>query len=222
MSLRFALTAVLSLLVLAVFLSLGTWQLRRLEWKQEYLADLDARIAAAPVAIPADPDPEADRFLPVTATGVVGDQELHVLVSTRDQGAGFRIIAPFETGGRRIMLDRGYVRVDAKDALRATGAMEVTGNLHWPEDRTSSTPDNDPATNYWYARDMAQMAEALGTEPVLLIARSATDPVVLPLPVSTEHVPNRHLEYVFTWFSLAATWIVMTGFALWRMKRRTN
>ena len=32
----------------------------------------------------------------------------------------------------------------------------------------------------------------------------------------------RHLEYVGTWFLLAITWSVMTGFALWRMKRRQN
>jgi len=45
---------------------------------------------------------------------------------------------------------------------------------------------------------------------------------VSPLPVTSEGIPNDHLEYAMTWFLLAATWIVMTGFALWRMKRRTN
>ena len=208
--------------MLAVFLALGTWQLRRLEWKQTVLAEIDARIAAAPVSIPAELDPEADRFLPVTATGVMGEGELHVLVSTRDQGAGFRIIAPFEVDGRRIMVDRGYVRVTAKEVARVTGPMEVTGNLHWPDERYDSTPPNDPAKNYWYAREVAVMAAALGTDPILIIARSETDPTVSPLPVTSQGIPNDHLEYAMTWFLLAATWIVMTGFALWRMKRRTN
>lgn len=219
---RVIITIVLSIAVLAVFLSLGTWQLRRLEWKQSVLAEIDARIDAAPVAIPAQPDPEADRFLPVTASGVMGEGELHVLVSTRDQGAGFRIIAPFEVDGRRIMVDRGYVRVTAKDAPRVVGPMGVTGNLHWPDERYDSTPPNDPAKNYWYAREVEVMAAALGTEPILIIARSETDPAVSPLPVTSEGIPNDHLEYAMTWFLLAATWIVMTGFALWRMKRRTN
>lgn len=219
---RVIISIILSIAVLAVFLSLGTWQLRRLEWKQSVLAEIDARIDAAPVAIPAQPDPEADRFLPVTASGVMGEGELHVLVSTRDQGAGFRIIAPFEVDGRRIMVDRGYVRVTAKDAPRVVGPMGVTGNLHWPDERYDSTPPNDPAKNYWYAREVEVMAAALGTEPILIIARSETDPAVSPLPVTSEGIPNDHLEYAMTWFLLAATWIVMTGFALWRMKRRTN
>ncbi|WP_421703520.1 SURF1 family protein [Aliiroseovarius sp.] len=219
---RVIITIILSIAVLAVFLSLGTWQLRRLEWKQAVLAEIDARISAAPVAIPADPNPEADRFLPVTATGVMGEGELHVLVSTRDQGAGFRIIAPFEVDGRRVLVDRGYVRVTAKDAPRVTGPIDITGNLHWPDERSDSTPANDPDKNYWYAREVAVMAEALGTEPILIIARSETDPSVSPLPVTSQGIPNDHLEYAMTWFLLAATWIVMTGFALWRMKRRTN
>ena len=219
---RVTVTIILSIAVLAVFISLGTWQLRRLDEKQTYLAEIDARIGATPVLIPANPDPEVDRFLPVTATGVMDGGELHVLVSTRDRGAGFRIIAPFEVDGRKVMVDRGFVRVTDKDASRITGAMEVVGNLHWPDERTDSTPANDPAKNYWYAREVAVMAAALGTEPILIIARSETDPTVSPLPVTSRGIPNDHLEYAMTWFLLAATWIVMTGFALWRMKRRTN
>lgn len=219
---RVIITIILSVAVLTVFLSLGTWQLRRLEWKESVLAEIDARIGAAPIAIPVDPNPEQDRFLPVTATGVMNEGELHVLVSTRDQGPGFRIIAPFEVDGRKVMVDRGYVRVTAKETPRVTGPMEVTGNLHWPHERTDSTPPNDPASNYWYAREVDVMAAALGTDPVLIIARSKTDPAVMPLPVTSEGIPNDHFEYAMTWFLLATTWIVMTGFALWRMKRRTN
>ncbi|MCI2398911.1 SURF1 family protein [Aliiroseovarius subalbicans] len=219
---RIAITFILSVAVLAVFLSLGTWQMQRLHWKEGVLEEIDAAILAGPVALPAQPDPESHRFLPVVATGDMGSEELHVLVSTRDHGAGFRIIAPFDTGDRRIMVDRGFVRVTAKDAERLTGAMQVTGNLHWPDERYESTPPNDPASNYWYAREVAVMAAALNTAPVLIIARSSTDPAILPLPVTSQGIPNDHFEYAMTWFLLAATWIVMTGFALWRMKRPTN
>jgi surfeit locus 1 family protein len=43
----------------------------------------------------------------------------------------------------------------------------------------------------------------------------------MPLPV-TVNVPNNHLEYAITWFSLAVTWAVMTALLLWRMKRRID
>ncbi len=220
MSPRFVLTSVLSIVVLAVFVSLGMWQMQRLTWKQGVLAEIEARIGAAPVAVLAQPDPVMDRYLPVTATGQMTGDELHVLVSSRDFGAGFRIIAAFETGGRRIMVDRGFVPSADKDAPRRTGGMQVTGNLHWPDERDSYTPVNDPAANYWYAREVPAMAAALQAEPVLIVARSQTDPGVTPMPVTAEGIPNDHLEYAITWFLLAATWVVMTGFALWRIKRR--
>ncbi|RBI86573.1 SURF1 family protein [Rhodosalinus halophilus] len=208
----------------AVLIALGVWQVQRLAWKEALLADIEARIAAAPVALPADPDPEADRYLPVRAEGTIGDEELHVLVSTKAQGAGFRIVAPFETGGgRRLLLDRGFVPDEAKEDARRTGPAAVVGNLHWPDDRNPSTPENDPAENYWFARDLDQMAEALETEPLLLVVRAEEPPApgIAPLPVDTSGIPNDHLEYAVTWFGLAAVWVAMSGYFLWRTARRT-
>ncbi|MFP4238935.1 MAG: SURF1 family protein [Rhodosalinus sp.] len=209
----------------AVLIALGVWQVQRLQWKEALLADIEARIAAEPVALPAAPDPRADRYLPVRAEGVIGAEELHVLVSTKTEGAGFRIVTPFETeGGRRLLLDRGFVPDAAKGAERRTGPVAVTGNLHWPDDRSSATPENDPGDNFWFARDLDQMAAALNTEPVLLVVRQEDPPPpgIMPLPVDTSGIPNDHLEYAVTWFGLAAVWVAMSGYLLWRTARRTT
>ncbi|MFP4044413.1 MAG: SURF1 family protein [Rhodosalinus sp.] len=209
----------------AVLIALGVWQVQRLQWKEALLADIEARIAAEPVALPAAPDPRADRYLPVRAEGVIGAEELHVLVSTKTEGAGFRIVTPFETeGGRRLLLDRGFVPDEAKGAERRTGPVAVTGNLHWPDDRSSATPENDPGDNFWFARDLDQMAAALNTEPVLLVVRQEDPPPpgIMPLPVDTSGIPNDHLEYAVTWFGLAAVWVAMSGYLLWRTARRTT
>ncbi|GAA6199952.1 SURF1 family protein [Aquicoccus sp. SU-CL01552] len=204
-----------------VLVSLGAWQLRRLEWKQGVLAEIEARIAADPVALPTTPDPEADRYLPVRVAGTLGDAELHVLVSTRDLGAGYRIIAPFTTdAGRRILVDRGFIPTEAKARPRRTGAMEITGNLHWPQEIDGFTPDPERDKNIWFARDVPTLAAALDTEPVLLIARSQTDPDVTPLPVTTVGIPNDHLQYAVTWFGLALVWAMMTFYFLWRTRAR--
>ncbi len=208
---------------LALFVGLGLWQVERLVWKQSVIAGIEARIGDAPAPLPAVPDPDADLYLPVAVTGAMGGSALHVLVSSRDYGAGFRLIAPFTLAdGRRIMVDRGYVPSGLKEAPRSTGPMTVTGNLHWPQERDAYTPEDDPDGNWWYARDVTKMAAALGTEPVLLVARTPTDPQILPMPVSAKDIPNDHLGYAITWFLLAATWAVMTVFALWRIRRRAQ
>ncbi|MCL6285324.1 SURF1 family protein [Ruegeria sp. 2012CJ41-6] len=200
--------------------ALGTWQTQRLSWKERILADIDARISAAPVALPLRPDPEDDRYLPVALSGEMLAGEVPVLVSVKQVGPGYRIIAPFETEGRRILVDRGFVGIEDHTTSRALGPMELSGNLHWPQEIDSYTPEPDLKENIWFARDVPALAEALGTEPVLLIARNVTDPGITPLPVASAGIPNDHLQYAVTWFGLAAVWAGMTGFFLWRTRAR--
>lgn len=206
----------------AILIGLGVWQVQRLDWKEGVLAEIEAKIAADPVALPAAPDPQAHKYLPVQVTGRFGDGALRVLVSRKRVGAGHLIISPFTTqAGRTILVDRGFLKLD--DALTDPPAdtITITGNLHWPDDRNSSTPENDVAGNTWFARDIAQMAEVLGTEPLLLTTREVSQPdgALTSLPVDTSGIPNDHLQYAVTWFSLAAIWLVMTGYYIHRSRR---
>jgi surfeit locus 1 family protein len=215
---------VLGLGGVAILVALGVWQVQRLAWKEGVLAEIEARIAAAPVPVPAAPDREADRYLPVEVTGRFGAEHVRVLVSQRGMGAGYRLISPFTAdGGRRLLVDRGVIPVAEDVPPPPPGAVTVTGNLHWPDERDGFTPDNDVAGNTWFAREVPVLADHFGTEPVLVIARALAppEPAVAPLPVSTEGIPNDHLNYAITWFSLAVVWMGMTLFLLWRIRRRT-
>ncbi len=205
-----------------VLVSLGTWQVQRMAWKEGVLADINSRIAAEAVALPEAPDAEGDRYLPVQATGAYTGEELHVLASTKSVGAVYRIVSRFETlDGRAVMVDRGWIKTEAKDADRGTGRATVVGNLHWPDERDSFTPENDVEGNIWFARDIAQMAEVLEAEPVLIVVREASenDGGVTPLPVDTAGIPNDHLGYVVTWYGLAIVWVAMTLYYLRRMRK---
>ncbi|MFW5654874.1 MAG: SURF1 family protein [Roseicyclus sp.] len=204
----------------AVLVSLGVWQMQRLAWKQGVLAEIEARIGDAPVALPETVEPERDRYLPVEATGRLGEAHVRVLVSQRGQGAGYRVISPFETEGRRVLVDRGIMPPEAEPPVHE-GAVTVRGNLHWPQEVDQFTPEADPVRNLWYAREVEALAGHLGTEPVMIIARelSVADAPLAPLPVDTSGIPNDHLNYAITWFSLAALWLGMTLHLLWRIRR---
>ncbi len=219
---RLILPLVFGIVGTAILVSLGNWQVQRLAEKEAYLAAIETRINDAPVAVPENPDPEQDRFLPILTSGEMTDKELHVLVSTKQLGAGYRIVAAFETdAGRRLMVDRGFVATEDKETARPTGPMTLTGNLHWPEEIDSFTPDNDVAGNIWFSRDVPTMAAALGTEPALVILRqsSVETPTLTPLPVDTSGIPNDHLEYIVTWYGLAIVWVLMTLYYLLRMRK---
>lgn len=203
---------------LGVLLWLGIWQVQRLAWKQGVLAEIESRISAEPIPLPPQVSEGADKYLPVTVSGEMVSGEIHVLVSVKQVGAGYRIIQSFSTEDRTILVDRGFIPTTAKDAERLNGPMQITGNLHWPDEIDSYTPEPDINANIWFARDVPNLAAALGAEPVLLIARSETDPGVTPLPVDTAGIPNDHLQYAITWFGLALVWAAMTAYFLWRSR----
>ncbi|SPH24971.1 hypothetical protein DEA8626_04004 [Defluviimonas aquaemixtae] len=212
---------------IAVLMALGFWQARRLAWKEGVIAAIEAQIAADPVPLSsiATPMRESDLYRPVTVAGRTTGEELLVLSGKKGQGAGYEVIAVFETAeGARILIDRGFIPETARSDPRPPVALSVTGNLHWPEETDSFTPPPDARTGLWFARDVAAMSESLGTLPVLVVARQIEGDAqgIVPVPVGTSAIPNDHREYAITWFSLAAVWAGMTGFLLWRIRQRTN
>lgn len=222
---RYLFPLVLGLGGIAILLNLGVWQLRRLDTKLAYIAAIEARIAAPPVTSAAlgAPDKARDQYQPVTLTGMTGD-DLIVLSGKKDVGAGYEVVTAFRTDdGRRLLLDRGFIPEAAAPAPRPPVRLTVTGNLLWPEDADSYTPPPDMARRLWFSRDIATMSDFLQTEPILVVARTADgqDASILPVPVNTAGIPNNHLEYAITWLSLAGVWAGMTGYLLWRIRRRT-
>ncbi|MFW2542451.1 SURF1 family protein [Primorskyibacter sp. 2E107] len=206
----------------AILVALGTWQLQRLDWKRGILSEIETTISGPAQPLPTLISPAEQKYQPVELTGTIADDALFVLVSAKRIGAGWRVISPFTTTeGRTLLLDRGFIPVAQKAAPARPEPVTITGNLHWPDDRNSSTPDNDVAKNTWFARDINQMSEVLKTEPLLVIARSMTppDPGLTLMPVDTAGIPNDHMQYAITWFSLAVVWLLMTGAFLWRRSK---
>ena len=215
----------LGLVGAGVLLSLGFWQVQRLEWKTQILAEIDARLVSEPVALPDTVSSDADKYLPVTVAGRLLGGEALVLTSIKDLGAGYRVIAAFEVAenNRKILIDLGFLADANRKISRPTGPMEVVGNLHWPEEVDRFTPEPELSRNFWFARDVERMANVLGTEPVLVVARNIAPgiPEITPMPVDTASVANDHLTYAITWFSMAAVWLGMTALLVWRIRQRT-
>ncbi|QFU07425.1 SURF1 family protein [Rhodobacteraceae bacterium THAF1] len=212
--------AVLGLGGVALLCMLGFWQVDRLGQKTALLNEVETGIVGDPVALPEAPMPENDRYLPVRLEGRTTGDELHILTSTAETGAGYRVVAPFETGQRRVMVDLGFIPAQRKD-IRPAQRLEIIGNLDWPRETDGFTPEPQRADNIWFARDVPLMADALGTEPLLVVAREvspALDDTILR-PVSTAGIPNNHRQYAITWFSIALLWAGMTVFLGWRIAK---
>ena len=207
---------------IAMLCGLGTWQVERLHWKTGVIAAIDARIGAAPVPVPDSPDPAADRYRAVRAEGRFTGEAARVFSTMPNVGAGARVLAVLETpAGRRLLVDRGFVADGARATVSTPHPASVTGNLLWPDEVDRFTPPPDPATGLWFARDVPAIARTLGTEPFLIVASADTGGGATAVPVDASAIPNDHLNYAITWFSLAVVWAGMTLLLLWRIRRRT-
>ena len=210
----------LFLFALATLISLGVWQLQRLAWKQDLLERI--AIAQAEPAIALTEALSAHRAgMEVEYARVVTDcpgldQARYVkLFSVRDGVLGFRAVSACEVDDATwgsILVDRGFVAEPDAARLPTGGSKPehrpVVGILRLPEPPTFVTPQDRPAENAWFRRDIAAMASALGAKtpaPLFLMLESPPPPgfgpTPAPLPAS---ISNRHLGYALTWFGLAA------------------
>lgn len=205
----------------AILISLGIWQMNRLEWKQGILAEIDSRMSAPAVPLPPTDalSEDADEYMRVLVSGQPTGDELHVLTSGTAAGTGYRVIAAFETmEGRMIMVDRGLLPIPDKALPPITEQADIEGTLLWPDDMTRATASPDVVENIWFAREIDSMARKLGTDPIMVIEHTATvpDTRLTQLPVTSASIRNNHLEYVITWFLLALVWAAMSLYLIRR------
>ena len=208
---------------LALLLSLGTWQVRRLAWKEGLIAARTAAVAAAPVELPRTLDEARGlEFHPVRAEGTFRyDRELYLHAMTADGAQGYHVVTPLTlTRGGTLMVDRGFVPEDRKNpATRAqgnpSGPQHVVGLLRLPQSGKSSwfVPDNAPARGEWFTLDLPAMAQAAGVTdalPFTIDADATPNPGSYPVGGQTPlDLPNNHLQYAITWYLMAVALVVV-------------
>jgi len=206
----------------ACLLYLGKWQIDRLYWKLDVLDKIDQKIAAAPVPLPVEPSESIHKYLSVEISGQFLQESIRVLASKKRYGAGYRIIHVFRTNGRRLLVDLGFVGLETDYDVDLINDISLVGNLHWPDEVDNFTPEPDLENNIWFARDVERVASALQTEPILIILKDSTlkDQNIKPMPIDTTHIPNDHLQYAITWFSLAIIWALMSCLFIWTTRQK--
>jgi surfeit locus 1 family protein len=215
---RFA-VATLWITAILGLVALGTWQVQRLAWKRALIAQVDARLAAAPVPAPRDAGPD-DAYRRVVATGRFVSADSFVQASTV-RGPGWWVMTPLRTtDGQTILINRGYVATRNAPPPPAR-PITVTGLLRLTEPGGGFLRSNDPAADRWFSRDVAAIATRRGlgpTAPYFIDADGATPggPVG---GLTVVRFPNNHLPYAITWYILAI--MATAGFIYWIRLDRT-
>jgi surfeit locus 1 family protein len=206
-----------------VLLGLGVWQIERLQWKRALIAQVERRLAAAPVAAPGPARWAAigkdDAYTRVRVTGRWAGRDTLVQAVT-DLGGGYWVLTPLVTPeGWTVLVNRGFVPSSPASRSRAEGdGGTVTGLLRITEPGGAFLRSNDPAANRWYSRDVAAIAAAQGVATVAPYFIDA-DRIGDDWPrggMTMVRFPNNHLVYALTWFALAG----LVASLLWRVARR--
>lgn len=226
-----------TLVALAILLALGTWQVARKDWKEGLIAQIQARAYGEPGAIVPEAswpafDAAAQEYRRVRLTGTfLHDREalVHGLMPSQTRGQpiqGFYVMTPLRlSDGGVVLVNRGFVPTQLRDpATRAAGRIDgeaaVVGLVRASQQKAAFVPENDPAANAWFTRDLGQIADARGltrVAPFYVDAQEGATAGDWPRPGGTIlDLPNNHLNYALTWYGLALTLVAVYGAFVWR------
>jgi surfeit locus 1 family protein len=207
----------------ALCLGLGIWQVQRLHWKLGLIAQREAAVAAAPVTPPRTLEEAGSmEFHHVAADGVLlNDKEIFVGATSKAGRQGYYVLTPLrQADGRSIFINRGFIPTRLKDpasrsAGEIAGIVHIVGLLRLPPSGKPNwfIPANRPDLNYWFWVDLPAMGAADGLSdvaPYYIDADATPNPGGWPKGgVTRLKLPNDHLQYALTWFSLAVAGIVI-------------
>jgi surfeit locus 1 family protein len=216
-----------TLAIVALLIGLGVWQLKRLAWKEGLIAEIEARAKGTPItlkeAIAVSREGSDPSYYRVHVKGSFDHaKERYLYALSNDGEPGWHVVTPFSSvEGDLVLIDRGFVPDNLRDPLsRAAGQLEgevdVTGLVRLPEAQGLFTPDNDPAANRWFWRDLNGMVysmfptASMDPAPFFLEAEKSDVPGGWPAGGQTRlELPNNHLQYALTWFLLAGAVVVI-------------
>ena len=223
--------AACALLLFAVLVGLGSWQVKRLFWKLDLIERVTQRVIAPAVAPPAPAqwsliNVQDDEYRHVRLRGsFLYDQTTRVQAVT-ESGGGFWLLTPLQQADASIVLiNRGFVPTGTRRLDPAGGAtgpvVTITGLLRMNEPGGAFLRKNDAAGNRWYSRDVVAIAAVHGFSRVapyfvdadaasaIATGRDGEKPVG---GLTVIAFANSHLVYAITWYVLA---LMVAGAAFW-------
>lgn len=194
---------VFSLIALAILLTLGTWQVQRMNWKADLIAAYEARGEASGFR-DAICNHQGAAFGPsVSGPTPLSGNELRYY-QLRDTAGWVRVgLMPAprcseDAPDRYLFIESGFEDLRTGDVAR-TGVWRIDP---LPRPGSFSAP-NEPDTNQWYAFNRVEMARALGVEPGQVLDVWARADTGMPASLA-QTPPAKHFGYALTWFGLAA------------------
>jgi len=199
---------------IAILLSLGIWQLKRMSEKENLIADLGTR-SSMPIITPYELSDEYFYRIVEVCGNYKKDKDLFVYFKPN-----YILLAPFviQNTGKTILVARGKVMKTAKDKtsilIQNEDSICIQGMLAPPEKEAIFMPSYDGSPKKPMLSINPKSAEDLVSSQLLdmylisLEPTNSSDISKLKVP-DPQNIYNNHLEYALTWFILAGILLFM-------------
>jgi len=189
--------------IILTLLSLGFWQIYRLNWKLELIEQIENSLKNDPVELS---NVEKKNYLRIKTSGDIDFDKQIYLYNLNDAGKpGFEVVNPIKIGDENYLMNRGWIPFEKKDLpeLNLVDQNQIVGTLMLQTKPSTFKPENDIEKNYWFTLNREDISKFTGrnfSEYVIYL----NGDYKIPKPrVITAKISNNHKKYAITWFSMA-------------------
>ena len=192
-----------------VFIGLGTWQIIRLNWKNNLILEIENSLKNPPVELAQS---KKENFLKIKTSGSIDFDNQIYLYNLNESGTpGFEVINPITIGDENFLINRGWIPFEKKGTqeINVFDQKNIIGTLRLQGRKNIFKPDNDLDENYWFSLNREDILKFTGKNFSKYIIYLDGN-YQLPRPKKiTANISNNHQKYAITWFSLALSILLL-------------
>jgi len=192
-----------------IFIALGSWQIIRLNWKNNLILEIENSLKNLPVELAQS---QKENYLKIKTSGSIDFDKQIYLYNLNDNGTpGFEVLNPILIDNENYLINRGWIPFEKKDSpeINFFDQNNIIGTLKLQGRKNIFKPDNDIEENYWFSLNREDLLKFTGKEfSKYIIYLDGNYQAPKPKKI-TANISNNHLKYALTWFSLAISILLL-------------
>ncbi|MBD1164459.1 SURF1 family protein [Pelagibacterales bacterium SAG-MED13] len=201
--------SVFTIFFILVFVALGSWQIVRLNWKNNLILEIENSLKNPPVELT---NSNLENYLKIKTSGSIDLEKQIYLYNLNDTGTpGFEVINPILINDTNYLINRGWIPFEKKNSqeINVFDENDIIGTLKLQGRKNIFKPDNDLEENYWFSLNREDILKFTGKEfSKYIIYLNGNYQVPKPKKI-TANISNNHQKYALTWFSLAISILLL-------------
>ena len=201
--------SVFTIFFILVFVALGSWQIVRLNWKNNLILEIENSLKNPPVELT---NSNVENYLKIKTSGSIDLEKQIYLYNLNDTGTpGFEVINPILINNTNYLINRGWIPFEKKNSqeINVFDENDIIGTLKLQGRKNIFKPDNDLEENYWFSLNREDILKFTGKEfSKYIIYLNGNYQVPKPKKI-TANISNNHQKYALTWFSLAISILLL-------------